>query len=680
MIRLALAQLWHRPLRYLALLLAVVAAVALTVASAAIGLSITDSVNRTFAAPYAGVASVVEDATEPAPGAVLDRVTTAHLLEEGNLYTTVTITGITDGPLQWRDVIGGQLPEAPNEVATTGATPPIGSEVTLLIGTDTVTATVVGAVTPSATEQLLGAGGLVATNDAIATWAPHSTGELRSSVPLNEGVSAAEHIKKVTAEYFSSRNKYFLLLGAFSVVVAIVAALTIYSAMSVIAGARIRESGLVRAIGASSVGIVGSFTVEALVLGIIGVALGLPLGRVLAHYAAGLAADLGIRVPLTDISVPPAWLAAIGLAAVAVTVASCLPAALSATRRSALDSISGAAGRTLPVLCALVAIACAAAAWFIQPTGVIRAVAVGGFATLAAAGAAALVIPLILRIRVPLPRLGLALGYASRQWTRSAAVIGIVTVAVALVGAVTTGSAALRSHFTDVASSQGTIDVGITSLTGDIDPQLVEDLRAAPGVAAVDVPPKVAEGFAIDPHSPVLRTPIAPGHVSLPRGAKTTTDLPVVRTNNIFPLVDASIVDKPGRTTTALIRLEGGPIQPENALDPVRAVAAASPTPVTMAESFNRRGDIVRMVERLLSITRLMSLVALAIAAVGIAGTVLLSWRERAADRRLLTTLGLTSSLSTTALELVLLVAPATAIGWLVGTWAGPFIAAVATT
>ncbi|MCP6014353.1 hypothetical protein NL362_27760, partial [Klebsiella pneumoniae] len=88
-----------------------------------------------------------------------------------------------------------------------------------------------------------------------------------------------------------------------------------------------------------------------------------------------------------------------------------------------------------------------------------------------------------------------------------------------------------------------------------------------------------------------LRTPIAPGHVSLPRGAKTTTDLPVVRTNNIFPLVDASIVDKPGRTTTALIRLEGGPIQPETALDPVRAVAATSPTPVTMAESFNRRSD-----------------------------------------------------------------------------------------
>lgn len=680
MIRLAFAQLRHRPLRYLALLLAVVASVALTVAAAAIGLTVQNSVNRTFAAPYEGVESVIEDATEPLPEGVLDLTTTAHLLEEGNLYSTVPVTGITPGPLQWRDIIGGRLPETPTEVAATGAEPPIGAEVTLLINKQPVTATVVGEVTPSATEQLLGSSGLVATNDTIAQWAPNAKGEFRSAEHLDQGVSAAVHVEQLTAEYFSSRNKYFLLLGAFSIVVAIVAALTIYSAMSVIAGARIRESGLVRAIGASSVGIVGSFTVEALVLGILGAALGLPLGRVLARYAATIAGDLGIRVPLTHITVPPVWLAAIGIGAVVVTVVSCLPAAISATRKSALDSIQGATGHTMQVLCGLAVIVCALATWFIEPSGVIRAVAVGGFATLATAAAAAIVIPLILRVRVPLPRLGLALGYASRQWTRSAAVIGIVTVAVALVGAVTSGSTMLRSHFTDVASKQGTIDIAITSLVGDIDEALVDNLRTTPGVAEVAVPLRVAEGFAIDPHAPVLRTPIAPGHVTLPRGTTLSTDLPVVRSNNILPLVDESLVDKPGTHPTVLLRLDGDPVQPLSASDPVRAVAADSPTPVTMSEAFNRRGDIVAMVERLLSITRLMSLVALAIAAVGIAGTVALSWRERAADRRLLTTLGLTHSFSTTGLELVLLIVPAAICGYLVGTWAGEFIATVATT
>ena len=407
MIRLALAQLRHRPLRYLALLLAVVAAVALTVASSAIGLTIRNSVNDTFAAPYANTNYVATSGTDVPDGAVMDRRTTAHMLVEGNLYSTVPITGVTDGPLQWRE---GTLPVGEHEVAATGDTPPIGSEVTLLINGNVVDVSVVGRVTPSANEQLIGSAGLVADNDAIAQWAPNATGEIRSTVPLDGGVTTQEHIEKLTSDYFSSRNRYFLLLGAFSVVVAIVAALTIYSAMSVIAGARIRESGLVRAIGASSFGIVATFLTEALVIGIVGVAIGLPLGHVLARYAATIAGDLGIRVPLTDISIPFAWLVAIGIGAVLVTVISCLPAAISATRKSALASISGETNRALQVLCGLAAIACAAAAWFLEPTGVLRAVAVGGFATLACAASAALVIPLILRIPIPLPRLGLALG------------------------------------------------------------------------------------------------------------------------------------------------------------------------------------------------------------------------------------------------------------------------------
>lgn len=53
MIRLALAQLRRRLARYIWLLLAVVAAVALTIAAAAIGLTTKQAVDRTFAAAYA---------------------------------------------------------------------------------------------------------------------------------------------------------------------------------------------------------------------------------------------------------------------------------------------------------------------------------------------------------------------------------------------------------------------------------------------------------------------------------------------------------------------------------------------------------------------------------------------------------------------------------------------------
>lgn len=100
--------------------------------------------------------------------------------------------------------------------------------------------------------------------------------------PLDHGVprsvSAAAHVQTLSDDYFASRNKYFLLLTAFTVVVAIVPTLTIYAAMSVITGSRVRETKLVRAIGGASIGILAAAVVEANVLGPLGVALGLPPG------------------------------------------------------------------------------------------------------------------------------------------------------------------------------------------------------------------------------------------------------------------------------------------------------------------------------------------------------------------------------------------------------------------
>ena len=128
-----------------------------------------------------------------------------------------------------------------------------------------------------------------------------------------------------------------------------------------------------------------------------------------------------------------------------------------------------------------------------------------------------------------------------------------------------------------------------------------------------------------------------------------------------------------------MLRMEGGPVQDPAVLDGVRAAAAAD-VPVTMTESFSRRADTVAMVERLLSITRMLSLVALVIALVGIANTVFLSWRERRWDRALPNTLGLTpvGSASVMAVELLLLALPAAGVGCLVGEWADGFIAAFA--
>lgn len=365
----------------------------------------------------------------------------------------------------------------------------MGSVQTRLFGAQEAEVTVVGRVTPSAAELLVGDAGLVADNEAIAQWQPTDTpsGEVRSTAEFPGSVSTAAHVQTLSDDYFASRNKYFVLLTAFTVVVAIVAALTIYSAMSVITGSRVRETKLVRAIGGSSMDILAAAVVETTVLGLLGVALGLPLGVALAGAAPAVTEELGIRVPLDNVGLSAAWLAAIGAVALAVTVLSALPAAVLSVRRSAAESAEASGSRALQAGYVVVTIGFAGAAFALRDGGVIRAVAAAGLATISAA-ALSVIIPLMLRVRVPLPRLGLALGYASRQWNRSASVIGIVTVAVALVAAVLTGSEQLRSHFVDAAGKEGLVDATVTSLTGDIDPTLANVLAATPGVAASLVP------------------------------------------------------------------------------------------------------------------------------------------------------------------------------------------------
>lgn len=337
----------------------------------------------------------------------------------------------------------------------------MGSVQTLLFGAQQVEVTVVGRVTSSAAELLVGGAGLVADNEAIAQWQPTDT-------PSGEVRSAAAHVKTLRDDYFASRNKYFLLLTAFTVVAAIVAAPTIDSAMSVITGSRVRETKLVRAIGGSSMGILAAAVVEATVLGLLGVALGLPLWVALAGATPAVTEELGIRVPLYNVGLPASWLAAIGAVALAVTVLSALPAAVLSVRRSAVESAEASESRALQARYVVVAIVFAGAALSV-------------------------IIPLLLRVRVPLARLGLALGYASRQWNRS--VIGIVMVAVALVAAVLTGSEHLRSHFVDAAGKEGLVDTTVASLTGDIDPALADALAATPGCRGQPGAPARAGGL-----------------------------------------------------------------------------------------------------------------------------------------------------------------------------------------
>lgn len=81
-------------------------------------------------------------------------------------------------------MLEGRLPHGPGEIAATGQEPAVWSVQTLLFGAQQVEVTVVGRVTPSAAEVLVGGAGLVANYEAIVSGSPQTHLRGRCARPL----------------------------------------------------------------------------------------------------------------------------------------------------------------------------------------------------------------------------------------------------------------------------------------------------------------------------------------------------------------------------------------------------------------------------------------------------------------------------------------------------------------
>lgn len=113
MIRVAWAQLRHRPGRYLALFFAVFAAVALAVASGVLAISVRAGVEDTFLRPYekVQVVSADPDAWTDLPH-LREESIRAAVQVEGSLYDWTQLISAGDGPLQWRELSEGRWPQS----------------------------------------------------------------------------------------------------------------------------------------------------------------------------------------------------------------------------------------------------------------------------------------------------------------------------------------------------------------------------------------------------------------------------------------------------------------------------------------------------------------------------------------------------------------------------------------
>ncbi|QGU01008.1 macrolide transporter ATP-binding /permease protein [Corynebacterium kalinowskii] len=748
MIHLAIGQLRRRGWRYLSLFFAVFAAVALSVGTAAIVESMQATVNGMFDKPYKGVGTVAQVRSSEPIDEVLagipveyafDQQFSASIKRDGSLYDSTTVRSLADGPLQWRTIAEGTLPHGPREVVVVDDTP-LGTSMELKVpgSPELQQVTVVGRVEQSAQEQLMGAGGLLADALAVRQWAGNAAiGELRvdsvSSDQLkmllkdavSDVVPAPVHTAKLSGQYLSGRDNYFLLLTAFMIIVAVVAMLVIFSSYSVIAAERQREYALLRAIGASSGQLQGSALIESLLLGSFAGLLGIPAGLKAASWAGEHADQLGVRFELSNVTLRGEWMLAALACAILVCIASALPAARSSVHRPLVQSLSANSpqasrwGLIGALVVGMVSLTVGAFGWSEVPgiptrRALVLAIGASGAIVLGAICIAAVFLPWVTFRLSPIfarvPTLHLANALVGRQRLRSGSLVAIVLAGVALISAVFSGQQRIGEYLELKAYQKGAVDIVVQPVDGSARSQLLDALNNAPHVEAVTKPPlaqisigeltDAALGLSVEGGRGIVRgqiTGAGPGEVvlgqnsilraSVKSGALVTMkvqgephQLRVVLSDSFENYIDPALLEQHTERLSAPKQLILAKIDDQTArdlsdtqLNALRSAAGSTDQEVIFKEAFTAREKIADTADRIYTLTLLLSSIALLIAGIGISNTVVLMVRERVRDFAILSAVGISSSgrRAIVMVELVSLLLPVTIfaapIGWMLG-------------
>lgn len=153
-----------------------------------------------------------------------------------------------------------------------------------------------------------------------------------------------------------------ILLG-FALISLFVSTFIIYNTFGIVVAQRVREIGLLRAIGAEGSQIRRSIVVEALVIGAIASAIGIVAGLALNSGLRALFKALGIELPPADLILAPRTIIIALVLGIGVTVVSSVAPAFKASRVSPIAALTGdsggedAGGRVRMIIGALLAIA-----------------------------------------------------------------------------------------------------------------------------------------------------------------------------------------------------------------------------------------------------------------------------------------------------------------------------------
>jgi putative ABC transport system permease protein len=135
------------------------------------------------------------------------------------------------------------------------------------------------------------------------------------AIDPNQPTASVRSVEAILAAAQANRRFTTLLLGLFSIVALALAAIGIYGVMAYSTAQRVQEIGIRMALGASRTNVLTSVLKEAVMIGVVGLALGIAAALASTRLLSGLLFGVGARDPMTFVALP------LGLLLVAVLAA-----------------------------------------------------------------------------------------------------------------------------------------------------------------------------------------------------------------------------------------------------------------------------------------------------------------------------------------------------------------------
>lgn len=314
-----------------------------------------------------------------------------------------------------------------------------------------------------------------------------------------EALTGAQITKETQDQIGSALSFFSILLSVFSFIALGVGSFVIYNVFSISAAQRQRENALLRAIGASKRQITSAMLVEAIVVGIVGSAVGLVAGIGLSQGLSAMLRALSIDIPTGGLVIPQSAVSQTLIIGSLVTIASALLPArragkvppLAAMRNTALETAGPTKKRTIIGLAFIaVGVACVGAVAAGARTGLLGLGILGVFIGVIILGPV-ISRPVALFLGRPAARFRGVTGIMARQNSarnpkRTARTSSPVFIGVALVVAVTALASSIKGQIDNVFSEQFKGDFAVNSNNfgfGGLSPSLANDIAKLPEVA-----------------------------------------------------------------------------------------------------------------------------------------------------------------------------------------------------